>query len=476
MTGRVAAAVAVAVSMGTTPAAAHSPSSPVPPSPHLLTSPSPHLPSSPVPQLPVFLHDGTVVFSHGECAALPGELVCVVRLEGGDGHVSHDLLTLPIARVDLERTMEYVRAVRAAHYGATRGEREFAELTASLARALEELRSSTDRDRQLGIALVARRRLASWSADHFGYRADETRDLVSLLDEVIAELRLAAGDRTFAFDLVATPPPAPPVPLRSSPSPDERLSAALAAAGLTEVAAERLAILRSAQRAAAALPGVDATLRARVAAALDAEEALERRYRALIDEVTTRADEAVRRGRPAVVRQLLREVETRHVRLGGRRTREVAALTARLQIELEQAMAQQEAFARWTQIRAQLFAYEVRVRPVFGAWDHQRAVLEALRHGQPPRPAALDAAVRRFGSAEALLDSLRPLPELAASHALLQSAVRLARQGLTLGQRLAVAPNADIARNASAAVAGADLLVGQARADLIVALNPRRVR
>jgi hypothetical protein len=425
----------------------------------------------------VYLNDGRVLHTFGECATLPTELVCVVKLGGGPVPESHDLLTVPRSLVDEARTTEYARALRAAQYGATRGEQEYAALTTDITRVLAELESSTDRDRRLGIAQVARKRLAGWSADHFGYKADETRQLVAMLDEVIAELRLAAGDRSFALDLVANVAPVETPPLLPVPAVTQALEAALLAAeDVTPVAAERLAILRSAHRVAGASPDADAALRARVATALEVDEALDRQFRALVQSVAARSDVAVQRGRPSAFPQLIREVNTTHARLGLRRPHETAALIRRLEREQELAREQQVAFVRWSQVRSRLFAYEVRVRPVFNAFEAHRHVLNALREGDAPRPSALDAAGRRVGALDGMLASLQPLPELAQVHAVLQSAVQMARHGLVLGQRLAVAPNSDIERTASSAVAGAEMLLAQARADLIVALNPRRVR
>src|SRR5690606_1197819 len=122
-----------------------------------------------------------------------------------------------------------------------------------------------------------------------------------------------------------------------------------------------------------------------------------------------------------------------------RRPHETAAFIRRLEFERELAREQQLAFTRWSQVRTRLFAYEVRVRPVFDAFVTHRQVLDALRDGEPPRPSALDGAGRRAGALEAMLASLQPLPELAQVHSVLQSAVQMARQGLLLGQRLAVA-------------------------------------
>jgi hypothetical protein len=254
------------------------------------------------------------------------------------------------------------------------------------------------------------------------------------------------------------------------------LDAALAAAGATPVAAERLALLRSVQRVSAATPGLDPVLKARVARSLQSEESIERQYRALMQDAIARADVAVRTGRPRSLQGLIQEVAQADRRLGTRRVREMAALGRRLEIELQLAKDQRAAFVRWRQVRDQLFAYERRLRPVFDGWASHRGVLRDVRTGTPPRAAALDAAVRRFAAIDATLAQLRPLPEVQDVHSLLQSVVHLTQQGLVLGQRLSVAPNPEMARNASSAISGAELLLAQARAQLVTQLNPRKVR
>ena len=424
----------------------------------------------------IFLNDGTVLNSHGECATLPDELVCIVKLGGGDVPESHDVLTVPLSRVDEPKTTDYARALRAAQYGVTRGEREYADLTVDMARSLAELESSTDRDRRLGIAQVARQRLAGWSADHFGFKADETRQLVTMFDEVIAQLRVAAGETKFSIDMVANIAPAESTALLPAPTVSQSLDAVLAAAQVTPVAAERMALLRSAQRVSAATTGLDPVLKARVTRSLQAEEVIERQYRALMQDAITRADVAVRNGRTSALQRLIRDVAEHDQKLGARRGREMAAFGRRLEIELQLAKEQHAAFARWTQVKDQLLAYELRLRPVFDIWVRQRLVFRDVRTGATPRASALETAVRRLASIDATLARMRPLPEVRDVHAVLRSAVQMARQGLVMGQRLSVAANDDIARNASSAITGAELLMSQARAQLVVNLNPRRVR
>lgn len=440
-------------------------------------SSSPHLPiSSSFEVFRVFLKDGRILNSYGECATLPDELVCVVKLGGGAVAESHDVLTVPLALVDEPRTRDYARTLRALQYGVTRGEREYSEMTTELTRVMAEVEASTDRDRRLGIALMARQRLAGWSVEHFDFKAAETRQLVSILDEVIAELRIAAGDTKFSLDMVANLAPAEPQPLLPAPAHSESLATALSAAAVTPIAAERMSLLRSAHRVAAATPELDAGLRNRIAQTLQAEEVIDRQYRTLMQDVIARADVAVRSGRVGQVQRLAAEVHQRDQKLGARRPREMAALGRRLDIELQQAREQQAAFARWTSVKSQLLAYEVRLRAVFDGWVAHRPVLHDVRAETTVRASALDSAVRRFTALDATLASMQPLPEVREVHALLRSAVQMARQGLILGQRVAVARNVEVSRNASSAVAGAELLLEQGRSALIRALNPRKVR
>ncbi len=74
------------------------------------------------------------------------------------------------------------------------------------------------------------------------------------------------------------------------------------------------------------------------------------------------------------------------------------------------------------------------------------------------------------------LIELRPPAELDDVHGIFQSAVQFARQGLELGRRLSVAANLEISRNASSAIAGAELLRKRGGASLATAIEPRRVR
>ena len=424
----------------------------------------------------IFLHDGRVLSSYGEPARVETDLVFVVSQGVKGGVEAHDLITVPIAKVNMERTLEYATALRAAKYGATRGEKEYQEFTADIARAMTAIEESDDKDRRLGIAQVARSRLQSWAESHYGYRAAELTKLTSMLGEVIVELQAAKGAAQFSLDFVANVAPPPPVPLMAGPSAADSIAMALAAASVTEVSAEKIALLRSANRVAMSMPDTPEALRAEVARALAEELEIDAAYRTLFTTAYTRADLAVRLGRPATVRRLIQDVEARDVKLGHRRPNEMVAAMRRLQSELNFAIEQAAAFERWTRIKKQLLAYELRLRPVISGWSSQEPALAAIRDRKRASPGAVDAAERRFGELDRVLIALRPPEDLEQVHDVLRSALMMARQGLLIGHRLTVAANRELADNASAALTGAEMLRSRAMEDLVKALGPRRVR
>ena len=424
----------------------------------------------------IFLNDGRVLASYGEPAQVDGDLVFVVSQGVKGGVEMHDLITVPVAKVDMERTLEYASALRSAKYGAMRGEQEYKEFTTDIARMMAELEASNDKDRRVGIAQVARRRIAAWAPAHYGYRARDLQQLASLVDEVIVELQAANGATQFSLDLVANVAPAPSVPLLGSLSAADTVSMALAAASVTEAGVEKLALLRSAVRVVASLPEATESLRSEVMRALVAEVEIEAAYRALFDGLVTRADVAVQQGRPSVVTRLIRELETGDARLGRRRPMETAANRRRLESEFALATEQRLALDRWARVRGQLRSYEARITALLDGWRDHEAALAAIRGQRRVGPAALDSAARRFSELDRALGALRPPDDVLNVHGVLQSAVVMARQALLIGRRLSVAANAELAGNASAAVAGADMLRSRALDDLAAALRPRRVR
>ena len=136
------------------------------------------------------------------------------------------------ATVDWERTDRYAEAVRASRYAETRGEEDFKRLSADVARTLNEVSLTPDPAR-LAIADNARQVLAEWPLRNYGYRAQDVAQLSALLDELVSELRAAAGQSRFDLSLVASTRSPPPVPLLPAPGFRESIEQAFTVARLT---------------------------------------------------------------------------------------------------------------------------------------------------------------------------------------------------------------------------------------------------
>ena len=80
----------------------------------------------------VFLATGEPLPSYGEPVVVGDRVIFNLLLAGRDDPAAMQLVSLPAADVDRARTERYSEAVRAAHYAATRGESDYAALTAEV--------------------------------------------------------------------------------------------------------------------------------------------------------------------------------------------------------------------------------------------------------------------------------------------------------------------------------------------------------
>jgi hypothetical protein len=193
----------------------------------------------------IFLKDGTALVSYGEFARVGDRVVFTLPL----GDDRQQLATVGAGEVDWVRTDGYTYAVRAGHYAATQGEAEYAVMSTRIARSLTEIAQGTNPDDQLRQAQGARRELAEWPSRHFGYKADEIRETLGVLDEVIAGLRAKTTGTRFDISLVAGSVPPPVVPLLAKPSLQDSIAQVLRLATLADSPSERVELLRSADAA-----------------------------------------------------------------------------------------------------------------------------------------------------------------------------------------------------------------------------------
>ena len=151
----------------------------------------------------VFLNDGQAIPAFGESAVVGDRVIFTLVVGDGGAKTAMQLVSLPVSTVDVARTARYAESMRAARYAATRGEADYAAMTAEVERSVAQLTKIEDPKRRLELAEEAKRRLLTWSQEHYSYRADDVQKLAGMFDEVIAELRVAAGESRFSFDLVA---------------------------------------------------------------------------------------------------------------------------------------------------------------------------------------------------------------------------------------------------------------------------------
>jgi len=416
----------------------------------------------------IFLTDGTSLVSFGEFARVAGRVVFSVPLGEGVEPRLH-LVSIPETTVNWERTDEYAAAVRAKRYADTRGEQDFVALTGHVTAALNQIALTTDPKRRVAMAEEARRNLAAWPAANHGYRAAEVGQLVGMLDDVVAEMRIAAGSSEFDLSLVAmsTPPPLPVL----MPAPDVRgsLEAAYRAALLASDPDEKIALLRTLTEQLAFAPSTATwapVLRVRASAALAAEMRVDRAYNDLVKRALKRAAERAQKADVRSLQQVIAQVLSADDRLGRQRSGQVAGLLSTLDVRLDEARRLRLARDGHAVRVDQVWDYRVATRPPRRRILGLRPWLEDIRDLSGPDRGALPridvhalAALREFAAIHVPAD-------LQAVHGLLVSAIHMVRQAASLRQTAISSNTIKLAWDASAAAAGALMLWQRAHDEL----------
>ena len=423
----------------------------------------------------VFLSDGRAIPSYGESAVVGDRLVFTLLVSASAGPPALQLMSLPLPSVDLPRTQRYATSLRASHYAATRGEADYAAMTAEVQRALDQLTSISDTKQRLDVAEEAKRRLLAWSAEHYYYRAADIRELAGLFDQVIAELRAAAGESRFSLDLRTGFAAPVSEPLLAAPGVRESVTLARAAAAASDVVEERLAVLRTASAVLSRESDVD-DLKAGVARDLEAEATADAAYKALADDLTAKADAALRRGDVEGVQGLRAVLAERDQALGARRPAHAAAIAALLDAKLEAVRIHRKALDRYAAVRKRLLEYERRVRIVMSGLDGLGPVLAHIRDGKYSSYDRLVRAAARVTELSEEIGAIVPPADLADVHATLRSAIHMAAEACSRRRLAVTTTSEDLQREASAAAAGSILLTGHSRDQLVVRLFPPKIQ
>jgi hypothetical protein len=435
--------------------------------------------------LRLYLRDGSALVSYGEYARMDDRVIFSMPVGGTAQDPKLYVVSLPAARVDWARTERSAMSSRAQWYATTRGEADFQQMSADVARILNEVAQSPDRRGALSVAERARATLATWPAEHFGYRQNDVREIVQLLDEAISSLRASAGISEFALDLVAAPAASAIAlePLVDMPTGQQQLDQLIRLAALTDRASDRVALLHTAlgliDDPNSGIPRAAAdTLRVSITGEIREEAAIDARYASMATRLMEKATRAAEGARIADVERVLNDIPKQDRKLGQRRPQVVQSLRASVQGRLDDARRLRLLKDRWV-IRQALYREWQRSAGVqLLRLLKERPALEAIRRLEGPQPDDLADVTRVLaGGAERLErigiaapDDLRSVNEL------LISAWRFADTAATARYSAVADGKVDRAWEASSAAAAALLLLDRVQEEIRILLEPPQLQ
>lgn len=425
----------------------------------------------------VFLSDGSALSSFGEWARVGDQVVFSMPLSPSADAGELHLVSLPVQRVDIERTQRYAEAVRATHYAATRGEADFAQLSSAVAQTLNQVALTPDSKQRLATAEQARRTIAAWPGAHHGYRAAEVREILGVLDDVISGLRAQAGLPGFSIALTANTVAPPSEPLIAEPSQTDIVQGLMTAASIVESPAEKISLLQTVvaliDRAASFLPTALASAwRSSALGTIAEEQRTDAAYAQLRNATLVDASRYADRADVRNLELLRLRVRAQDLKLGGRRPADIAGVIAALDAHLETAHRLRLAQDQWLLGESRLRDYRRAIAPYVQALAAKQPSFDDIKLLAGPSPHRLLPLLRELDRHARFIALIEPPPQLVAVHAAFRSAYSLAQNAVQLRQDAVSHADMDLARRASSAAAGALLLLERARADLRTALEP----
>jgi hypothetical protein len=430
------------------------------------------------PLFRIFLKNGATLVSYGEFARVADRVVFSMPVSAAIENPQLHLVDIASERVDWARTVSYAESARAHRYAATRGETDYAALTGEIAQALNDVAKTSDPARRLAIVERARKTLVEWPARHYNYKQADVRQMVAMLDEAIANLRAASGAQRFDLTLVASVEAAPAAePLLAAPTAQEVIEQTLAAAALTDTAAERTSLLAvalaSIDREIAELPAAWAgTTRAATAAAIDRELEKDRAYRSLQVRMLRLAGERARAADVHGIQQLLAETNTADRVLGGVRPDTVNAIIAVVQEQLDAARRLRLERDRWSLRLPAMRHYRQSVGTSIQRLANLRPALEDIKALAGSGPDALGAILKVTADVLRIAQAIKPPDECREMHGLLMSAAQLADAAARLRREAALTGDMRRAWDASSAAAGSLMLAERTQTELQTVLRP----
>jgi hypothetical protein len=414
----------------------------------------------------LYLKDGGTLVSYGEYTRVDDRVVFSMPVGGPLDDPRLQIVWIPAAVVDWPRTTRYADSARYQHYADSKGEEDFAVLNNEVARVLNEVALSTDRTRALELALLARASLAEWPRQHHGYRQEEVREIVALIDESIANLRAAAGATNFDLTLVASIPTVALEPVIGMPSLREQLDQVLRLAAMAATATDRIALLQSAlvmvNENGAGLRGPELmATRASIETRIRADMEIDRKYAKLAQELTRRASREAARARISGVEKAMNRLAREDAKLGKRRPEMIDSLRASIEASLSDARRLRLLRDQWVLRQAIYREYQRTVGSRLLSLVKSQPQLEAIRRLDGPPLGTLQSLQSRLSGGAEQLERIPVSEDLRGTHNMLVGAWRFAENAAN--GRVDAVSSGNVARawEASSAAAGALMLLSQ---------------
>jgi hypothetical protein len=447
----------------------------------MLTNPSAARAASDATLFRLFLRDGTSVVSYGEFARVDEHVVFSMPVGGPSDEPRLHVVSLPMSEIEWGRTDRYAESARYQRYAEARGEDDFQTLSNDIARVLNEIALSSDKRGALPSAEQARRTLADWPAAHYGYRERDVREVVSLLDEAISDLRASAGLNEFTVSLVATPEETGFEPLLGMPTLREEIDQTFRIASLTGRVPDRIALLQETlallTEAGASIPAAE-SLRLRHLAEdqIHAETVIDQRYAVLSRRLMASATSAAGQARIADVERILNQIPKEDARLGDRRPDVIQALRTSIQLQLDNARHLRLMRDQWLIRRATYREYQRTIGSQLLQLVKIEPSLEAIRRLTGPAPSMLLTLRGRLDGGAERLQRLSVPEDFRATHELLVGAWRFAETAVNTRYNAVSSGNVGTAWQASSSAAGALMMVARVQHDIRALLEPPRLQ
>ncbi len=382
---------------------------------------------------------------------------------------------------DWPKTDRYATSARYKRYAETRGEEDYLRLSNEVADVLNTIALTTDRAQALVIAERARVTVAAWPQAHFGYRQNDIREIVSLLDQAISSLRAVAGGNPFELSLVAMAGPPDVVPVLGMPNVKEQLDQMMRLASVTTAPTERMALLQGAMalvtEAAPKLSEIDAmNYRTDVERAIREEIGIDKRYTDLSRRSLDQADKAAQRADSSAIERIVTRVREEDTKIGQKRPQTVEALNASLQGKLADSRRLRLLRDQWVLRRDTYRQYQSSVGSSMLLLAKSTASLRAIRTLDGPDPQQLVLLKSQLSGGADRLERMRTPEYLRDVHERLVGAWRFAENAVRARFDAVSRADATAAWEASSSAAGALMMLARVQQDLTNLLTPPRLQ